>query len=340
MMDLGPGSGNTMLSGLRLNFEGFDDDVSKESHDLTVDPSFSNPDSSFISSHSQGLGDLAQVTQISSTEADGAAPLENVKKKGGWPKGKKRKRVRDTNAPKPPLTGYVRFLNERRETLRKENPSTAFTDLLRLMGAEWSKLPQHDKQRYLDEAEKDKERYMKEMESYQKTEAYKLFREKKMKESSGFNNSTLDTLHGDEDTSGTFDIPVFTEEFLDHNKARESELRQLRKQTTELEEQNAILSKHIDNMKQAIEKLEVESVQQRSSNMALQGHLDGLRASLTSHFSSTPLPGTGELPTIDTIDSYMAKLHSLILESPQDHESLIATVRDILGRLNVEGDKL
>ena len=32
--------------------------------------------------------------------------------------------------------------------------------------------------------------------------------------------------------------------------AREGELRQLRKQTTELEEQNAILSKHIENMKQ------------------------------------------------------------------------------------------
>lgn len=47
--------------------------------------------------------------------------------------------------------------------------------------------------------------------------------------------------------------------------------------------------------------------------------------------------GTGETPTLDTIDAYMAKLHNLILESPQDNESLIATVRDILGRLNMEG---
>ena len=56
--------------------------------------------------------------------------------------------------------------------------------------------------------------------------------------------------------------------------AREGELRQLRKQTTELEEQNAILRKHIDSMKHAIEKLELEAVQQRSTNMALQGHID------------------------------------------------------------------
>lgn len=73
--------------------------------------------------------------------------------------------------------------------------------------------------------------------------------------------------------------------------AREQELRQLRKQTTELEEQNAILSKHIENMKQAIEKLEVEAVQQRKHNMALQCHLTKLRTLLTTNFANVPLPG-------------------------------------------------
>ena len=77
--------------------------------------------------------------------------------------------------------------------------------------------------------------------------------------------------------------------------AREGELRQLRKQTTELEEQNAILSKHIESMKHAIEKLEVEAVQQRSTNMALQGHLDNLRTTLTENFNTVPLPGEKEL---------------------------------------------
>ena len=77
--------------------------------------------------------------------------------------------------------------------------------------------------------------------------------------------------------------------------AREGELRQLRKQTTDLEEQNAILSKHIESMKHAIEKLEVEAVQQRSTNMALQGHLDNLRTTLTENFNTVPLPGEKEL---------------------------------------------
>ena len=79
---------------------------------------------------------------------------------------------------------------------------------------------------------------------------------------------------------------------------RETELRQLRKQNTEFEEQNAILSKHIENMKQAIDKLEVEAVQQRSNNMALHSHLETLRSTLTNNFMGVPLPG--ELPWIPT----------------------------------------
>ena len=46
---------------------------------------------------------------------------------------------------------------------------------------------------------------------------------------------------------------------------------------------------------------------------------------------------THEVPSIDTIDTYMAKLHMVILDNPQENESLIATVRDIVGRLNFEG---
>lgn len=88
-----------------------------------------------------------------------------------------------------------------------------------------------------------------------------------------------------------FDIPIFTEEFLDHNKNREAELRQLRKSNTDYEQQNAVLQKHIEHMKSAIEKLESETSQQRNHNVALQKHLDHLRSTLTSAFSTVKLPG-------------------------------------------------
>lgn len=91
---------------------------------------------------------------------------------------------------------------------------------------------------------------------------------------------------------GNFDIPIFTEEFLDHNKTRDSELRQLRKVNTDYEHQNAILQKHIDNMKSAILKLETDISQQSKNNTALQQHLEHLRTTLTNGFGGVKLPGS------------------------------------------------
>jgi flagellar biosynthesis chaperone FliJ len=76
-----------------------------------------------------------------------------------------------------------------------------------------------------------------------------------------------------------------------YGAVREAELRQLRKQNTEYEEQNAVLSKHVENMKQAIDKLEVEAAQQRKNNDSLQKHLDYLRTTLVANFARLPLPG-------------------------------------------------
>lgn len=284
------------------------------------------------------------------------------KKRGSVARGRRRKRPRDVNAPKQPLNGYVRFLNENREKTRTDNPQASFSDITKLLAQEWTKLTPPDKQKYFDEAEKDKERYLKELEQYQQTEAYRIFTAKKLQdkkrrelmdetEPSNTPQGNVEKMRNlkifqqpimpepvkkEDDFSG-FDIPIFTEEFLDHNKARETELRQLRKSNTEFEEQNAILSKHIDNMKAAISKLEVETVQQRNNNFALQQHLDNLRATLTANFANVPLPGSNEMPTLETIDSYMSKLHTMILDSPQENENLISTVREIVGRLDYQG---
>lgn len=54
--------------------------------------------------------------------------------------------------------GYVRFLNERRDQLRAEQPDLGFAELTRQLASEWSKLPAKEKQQYLDAADQDKER--------------------------------------------------------------------------------------------------------------------------------------------------------------------------------------
>merc|ERR1712061_664145 len=106
------------------------------------------------------------------------------------------------------------------------------------------------------------------------------------------------------ENSNSFDIPIFTEEFLNHNRARELELRQLRKQTSEFEEQNAVLGKHIDSMKSAISKLEVETVQQRQNNAALQHQLDQLRQMVVTHFKGLQIPGLEEPVSLQTADQF------------------------------------
>lgn len=75
------------------------------------------------------------------------------------------------------------------------------------------------------------------------------------------------------------------------SSAREAELRQLRKSNMEFEERNAALQKHVESMRTAVEKLEVDVIQERSRNTVLQQHLETLRQMLTSSFASMPLPG-------------------------------------------------
>jgi len=270
---------------------------------------------------------------------------EKPRRGGNWSKGRKRKKpVKDSNAPKAPLTGYVRFMNDRREQLRAERPDVPFPEITRMLGNEWSKLGADEKQRYLDEAERDKERYMRELEKYQKTEAYKHFTRKvqekqkaKRHRGDGGHQVANEGLH-DKDTEGkdrsVFDIPIFTEEFLNHSKAREAEMRQLRKTNMEYEERNAALQKHVESMRGAVERLEGDVLQERGRNGLLQQHLETLRQALTSSFSSVQLPGSGETPSLETIDSYMKKLHTIIVSSPQEHDNLINTVRDVVNRLD------
>lgn len=109
-------------------------------------------------------------------------------------------------------------------------------------------------------------------------------------------------------------IPIFTDQFLEHNKGREAELRKLRKITTEFEEQNAILAKHIENMKAAEIKLRYEMTQMRDKNQDVIDHLEKLKVQFVHQFSNIPIPGTNEYPTLATVESYITRLHDKILE--------------------------
>ncbi|XP_063608801.1 high mobility group protein 20A-like [Penaeus indicus] len=278
------------------------------------------------------------------TTGGAGASNDNSPKKKGWPKGRKRRLLpKDSNAPKGPLSGYMLFMGDQREIIRQTNPGLAFHEITKLVAQRWAQLDAESKTKYLEAAEADKERYQKELEEYQKTDAYKNFIMKQNKEETPTppkkpRKEVVEERKEEEEeepmnSQSALEIPIFTEEFLNHNKAREAELRQLRKSNTDYEEQNAILQKHIESMKSTVEKLENETSQQRSNNAALQQHIETLRQTLTKAFKALPLPGTQEVPTEDSIDSYMVQLHSLIVNNPQQYQSLIQTVRGIVSQL-------
>ncbi|GCC25287.1 hypothetical protein chiPu_0003696 [Chiloscyllium punctatum] len=202
-----------------------------------------------------------------------------------------------------------------------------------------------EEEHYLDEAEKDKQQYLKELKEFQQTEAYKLstekIQEKKLKKEElwpGVNGPVPKAADDSPDRISMFDTPIFTEEFLDQTKARESELRKLRKSNVEFEEQNVILQKHIETMNTAKEKLEQELALEERQTLTLQHQLQAVRQALTTSFASIPIPGTGETPTEGTLDTYMAKLHNIIGSSPIEYEKLVGRVQEIISQL--DSDKL
>uniref|UniRef100_A0A3Q4GZB1 High mobility group 20B n=1 Tax=Neolamprologus brichardi TaxID=32507 RepID=A0A3Q4GZB1_NEOBR len=279
----------------------------------------------------QEQSDASQQPKASQTadqppeEVSTAAP-----KKRGWPKGKKRKKVLP-NGPKAPVTGYVRFLNERREHMRARYPDLPFPEITKRLGAEWTRLAPMDKQRYLDEAEREKMQYAQELKEYQQTEAYQItsakIQDKRIKKE-------LLCLIGHTICSYRFDIPIFTEEFLDQNKAREAELRRLRKANIEFEEQNAVLQRHIKDMYNAKERLEAELGQDEKRTQALQQHLMAIKHTLVNSLSSVPLPGTGETASLGNLDSYLSRLSGVLEGNPHKHRALLTQLCEVLSHLD------
>lgn len=133
-------------------------------------------------------------------------------------------------------------------------------------------------------------------------------------------------------------IKIFTSEFLEHNKEKETELRKLRKLTMDFEEQNAILSKHVDNMKAAETKLTLEMTQMKERNEKVEQHLLRLKKEFVESFASLAIPGTKEYPTMETMEEYLDKLLTKMNQSknagsPNDpHQGIRDRIQDFVSK--------
>ncbi|XP_059052165.1 high mobility group protein 20A [Achroia grisella] len=326
---------------------------------------------------------ISTLTTETSTMVTSGVVKDLQKPSPRKPKKRKPKVPRDVTAPRQPLTGYVRYLNERRDQLRAEQPDLGFAELTRQLASEWSKLPAEEKQQYLDAADQDKERYIREWAEYKKTDAYKEFKRqqmehketsiacKKIKQSSVQDTTTampsaqqsteqsVATINGstvpvtpqvqrqqtpprprpcitpasEELAGGDTDIPIFTDQFLQHNKLRESELRQLRKANSDYEQQNAILQRHAEEVSGATTRLRAETAAAVERTAALLAHRRALIAALVQGLQSLALPGGPTGATEANIDEFMEKLQ--LLAADNKNNAVVKQARDILNRIEL-----
>jgi chromosome segregation ATPase len=115
---------------------------------------------------------------------------------------------------------------------------------------------------------------------------------------------------------------------------RENELQRLRKTNTEFEEQNAILSKHIENMKKGIEKLENEAEEQQKEISTLEKHLHKLRHVLRKNFSGLSISGQEGVTSDLSVDGFVSRLHQSIQDNPKEHAELVGKIKGIISAID------
>lgn len=85
-------------------------------------------------------------------------PSKQSNERGG---GKKRKRVKDPNAPKRALSAFFWFCNDERPKVKETMPDSSVGEIAKELGKKWNECTPETKQKYEALAAKDKARYEK-----------------------------------------------------------------------------------------------------------------------------------------------------------------------------------
>ncbi|KAL7059677.1 hypothetical protein AAHC03_013245 [Spirometra sp. Aus1] len=259
------------------------------------------------------------------------------------------KKASDPNAPTRPRSSFNLYMRHR-ISQSEALSSKPFGERNRLIGLEWATLPPEQKQIFNEQASREREKYKADLEAYKQTQAFKDWQAKQeglkasLSPKSGKRGPKGKRTHEPEtDTTSppkTYRIPIFSEEFLAYNRQREMTLRNLRKQATQLEEETALLSKHVENLANASTKLELQIKNTEAQLAAEEALTQRFRKELTATFAELPVPTNGDVPrspssakgferiTISSAESYMARLCELV--SSGQHEDLKARAVELL----------
>ncbi|PSN47176.1 hypothetical protein C0J52_14722 [Blattella germanica] len=193
---------------------------------------------------------------------------QQQKKRGGWPKGRKRKpELSELRPPKAPATGYVLYLNEK----RKQYKDLPFAEVTKLLGNEWSKLSLDDKRIYLERADVEKKRYREELKAYRDFTKERLAAEQEGNHSNGshsmstsLDESSLETTptgrSGGKGTGknkqescsgdGPSNVTDAILRFMETTSEREREIRLLNRRMEDMKAKNAKLMEELCELKE------------------------------------------------------------------------------------------
>ncbi|VDN35081.1 unnamed protein product [Dibothriocephalus latus] len=201
----------------------------------------------------------------------------------------------DPNAPARPRSSFNLYMSHR-ISQSEALASKPFGERNRMIGLEWAALPPEQKQIFNEQASREREKYKVDFEAYKQTQSFKDWQAKQ--EGLRASNSPKSGKRGpkggkrthepEPDTTSspkTQRIPIFSEEFLAYNRQREMTLRNLRKQATQLEEETALLSKHVENLANASTKLEQQIKSTEAQLAAEEALTQRFRKELTATFA-------------------------------------------------------
>ena len=133
-------------------------------------------------------------------------------------------------------------------------------------------------------------------------------------------------------------IPIFTEQFLEYNRKREADLRQLRKHNSVFEEQNAVLNKQIDHMKSVMERVKSEIMDQENENSNMQNYLDKFTRVFADKFENVVFPDAiADKMASDSmnIDKKLAHLSDFLSsEKGEEVNELRKRVKEVINTLD------
>ena len=114
--------------------------------------------------------ELRKNEQLEEKEAKRMAKLERRADKEGRASNKetrpKKRRKKDSDAPKQALSAYMCFAKEKRPHILNDTPGLAVTEVAKVLGARWREMGDDARAPFEELMRLDKQRYQKEMELY------------------------------------------------------------------------------------------------------------------------------------------------------------------------------